>query len=395
MRAWFNEYGVLVAEAVVLVVGAAILAAVVRAGYRATHERMSHGLERGLQVVPWLRTVFLPAQLRAVAGRLHDLLWLGVTILALYVFVTSGLSLFPTTRPAAEALFAVFADPARELLAAGVAYLPNLAFIVVVVVVVRVGLAVVGAVFSAVEHGRVRFVGFPADWAPSTFSLTRLGMIALAAIVIFPYLPGAGSQAFQGVSVFVGVVLSIGGASAASNMVSGAVLTYMRPFRVGDRVKVGDLVGDVLEKSLLVTRLRTLKNEEVTMPNSSILAAQVINYSVNNERERTHPLLITSAVSLGYDVPWRKAHGLLLDAARATAGVVADPAPYVLQASFNDFSVSYTVYAAIHDEQRMQFIASELNQAIQDAFRDADVEIMSPNYYAHRDGSHRTVPAKP
>jgi small-conductance mechanosensitive channel len=213
--------------------------------------------------------------------------------------------------------------------------------------------------------------------------------VIFALVVAFPYLPGGKSDAFKGVSIFIGVLLSLGSGSAMGNIVSGVVLTYMRPFRVGDRVQIADTIGDIIDKSLLVTRLRTIKNVEVTIPNSAILNGQVINYSA---MAQTPGLILHTTVTIGYDAPWRTVHELMSSAALATEGILSEPRPFVLQTALNDFNVSYEINAYTHRPNEMTRLYSALHANIQEKFNAAGVEIMSPNYLALRDGNTVTLP---
>jgi small-conductance mechanosensitive channel len=214
--------------------------------------------------------------------------------------------------------------------------------------------------------------------------------VVFAMVVVFPYLPGGQSEAFKGVSIFLGVLLSLGSSSAVSNVLAGLVLTYMRPFHTGDRVKIADCAGDVLEKTLLVTRIRTIKNVEVVIPNAAILGTQILNYSA---LARSRGLILNTTVTIGYDAPWRTVHNLLIRAALRTEGVLTDPMPFVLETSLNDFHISYELNSYTDRANEMQDIYSRLHAAIQDSFNEAGVEIMSPTFYALRDGNSVTIPA--
>jgi small-conductance mechanosensitive channel len=205
----------------------------------------------------------------------------------------------------------------------------------------------------------------------------RFAIFVLALVAIFPYLPGSSSPAFQTISVFLGVVFSLGSSSLVANTVSGTILTYMRALRVGDRVKIQDSYGDVIERTLLVTRIRTVQNEIVTIPNSVLLNGQIINYSTMAEEGR---LILRSSVTIGYDAPWPKVHAALLEAARRTPLALADPAPFVLQTALNDYNVAYVLNIHVRDAAWTQFILSDLNQRIQDTFAEANIEILSPMY---------------
>jgi small-conductance mechanosensitive channel len=233
--------------------------------------------------------------------------------------------------------------------------------------------------FSAVENGEIKLAGFYSEWAAPTYKICRFLVIILAVAVAYPYIPGSTSRAFEGISIFLGVLFSLGSTSLIANMVAGVVLTYMRGFRVGDVVKIGDTTGKVTEVALLVTRLRTPKNVEITIPNSVLMGSQVTNYSFAAGEGR---LILPTSITIGYDAPWRQVHGLLLLAAERTGKVLREPAPFVLQSALDDFYVKYelNVYAASSDD--MPRLYSELHQNIQDAFNEYGVQIMSPHYVA-------------
>jgi small-conductance mechanosensitive channel len=208
-------------------------------------------------------------------------------------------------------------------------------------------------------------------------------------IIVFPYLPGSQSEAFKGISIFLGVLFSLGSGSAISNLLAGVVLTYMRAYKVGDRVQVGEHMGDVVDRGLLVTKLKTIKNVEVTIPNSSILGGQVQNFSAN---ARGLGLIVNTTVTIGYDAPWRQVHEILINAAKKTDGILAEPPPFVLQTSLNDFHISYEINAYTNRPNDNHNIYSRLHAAIQESFNAAGVEIMSPTFLALRDGNTVTTP---
>jgi len=207
--------------------------------------------------------------------------------------------------------------------------------------------------------------------------------------MIFPYLPGSDSDIFKGVSVFIGILFSLGSSSAIANMVAGLVITYMRPFKINDRIKIGEITGDVIEKTLLVTRLRTIKNEIITIPNSSILTGNTTNYS---SEANTQGLIIHTTVTIGYDVPWRIMHEALIEAALKTEMVLKDPKPFVLQTALEDFYVAYQINAYIKETSKQAIIYSNLHQNIQDVCNEHGIEILSPHYRAARDGNKTTIP---
>ncbi|MDQ2666716.1 MAG: mechanosensitive ion channel family protein [Gemmatimonadota bacterium] len=248
------------------------------------------------------------------AGRLSQLLLAGarlarlvLTLLLLYVYVPLVLSFFPWTTPLSRRIVAYALTPFAAAWTAFVGYVPNLFYLAAGVIIARYILKFIRSVFQAMGSGAIKVEGFHSDWADPSYKIARLMVIAFAAMALYPFLPGAGSDAFKGVSIFVGVFFSLGSSAAIGNMVAGVVLTYTNSFRLGDRVKIGDTVGDVIEKTLLVTRLRTIKNIAITIPNGSVLGGQVINYSTHAS---TQGLILHTAVTIGYDAPWRQVHAL-------------------------------------------------------------------------------------
>lgn len=308
-----------------------------------------------------------------------------------YFYITITLSLFEFTSTWSDKLLSYFLDPLLAVLNEIVKFIPNLIFIVIIIVVSKYIIKFIHFIFREIEKGDIEIPGFLPDWSIPTFKIFRFLIIVFAIIIIYPHLPGSNSKAFEGVSVLLGILLSLASASAISNIVSGTVLTYMNAFKLGDRVKIADTLGDVIEKTLLVTRIRTAKNVEIAIPNSIILSNHIINFSKSNANEG---LILHTTVTIGYDVPWKKVHELLINAALASDGVVDDPKPFVLQTSLDDFYVSYELNAFTKEPNRMATIYSSLHQNIQDKFNEAGVEIMSPHYGAHRDGSQTTIPTE-
>lgn len=303
-----------------------------------------------------------------------------VVYLALaYFYLNTVLSLFPWSRPAAKVLFKLVLNPLNSLWKGFLAALPDLMFLLVLWFVVRYLIKLVRAFFTGVSTGRIRLESFEADWAEPTFKIIRVAMIAFALVIAYPYIPGSDSAAFKGVSVFIGVLLSLGSSSFIGNMIAGLSMTYRAAFKIGDRVKVGDVVGTVEDIKLMVTRVLTPKNERVVIPNSNILNTDVVNYS---QMAREKKLVLHSTVGIGYDTPWRQVEAMLLDAARRTDGLQEDPAPFVLQKSLGDFAVNYEINAYCDDADRIPALYSALHANIQDVFNENGVQIMSPAYEA-------------
>jgi small-conductance mechanosensitive channel len=218
---------------------------------------------------------------------------------------------------------------------------------------------------------------FDPDWATPTYKLVRMAVVAFAVVVAYPYLPGSESAAFKGVSLFLGVMLSLGSSSAISNVVAGYSMTYRKAFKLGDRVKIGDQIGEVLETRLLVTRLRTPKNEEVIIPNSEILNQHVVNFS---SLARTEGLILHTRVGIGYETPWRQVEAMLLAAAQRTPGLKSEPRPFVLQKELGDFAVTYELNVYTDRPGAMLRTYTELHRNILDLFNEYGVQIMTPAY---------------
>ena len=333
------------------------------------------------------------------SSRLTDILircvrfirWL-IVLLVLYVYFPLVFSFFPWTKKLGNNLFNYLFAAFDKVLQGLINYLPNLFVIAVIILFTYYIIRFVKLIFMEIQRGDISFPGFYREWAQPTYKLSLFMILALAVVVAFPYLPGSGSPAFQGVSLFIGLLFSLGSTAAIANIVGGVILIYTRAFEAGDRVQIGDAVGDIVEKTLLVTRLRTPKNVVITMPNSTVLSSNVINFSAALRETDTPPLILHTTITLGYDVPWRKVHEVLLDAAMATPHILSEPAPFILQTSLDDFYVSYELNAYTDSPLMMPKIYSQLHQNIQDKCNETDIEILSPHYSAIRDGNQITIP---
>ena len=323
------------------------------------------------------------------AGRSVTVIQVVLVLVALEAFLTYAFALFPWTRAASSRMAEYAMTPVRALVTALVDYLPNLFFLLVITAVFYGAIRIVNAIAGQIRDGHIVLADFPAEWADPTRKIVRVLLIALGVVVAFPYLPASSSPAFTGVSVFLGVLVSLASSSALSNIIAGLVLTYTRAYRIGDRVQVGGTYGDIVGTSLLVTRVRTIKNEEITIPNGIVLGNSVTNYS---REAKTLGLILHTSVTIGYDAPWRTVHGLLVDAALATPGILREPRPFVWQTSLNDFYVTYEINAYTGSPHDAPAIYADLHARIQDAFYAAGVEIMSPHYTSLRDGNTVAIP---
>ena len=326
------------------------------------------------------------------------LFWFALLWIA-YLYLEFVLPLFPWTRPISERLLALVIDPLTTLGLSFIGALPNLAFLVVLVLVVRYLLKLGRMFFLAIENRSLQFEDFDPDWAIPTYKMLRIFIVAFSVVVAYPYIPGSDSAAFKGVSVLLGVIFSLGSSSVIGNIIAGYTMTYRRAFRNGDRIRVGDVTGEVVDSRVLVTTLRTTKNELVVVPNSEILGKSVINYSA---LARERGLLLHTTVGIGYETPWRQVEAMLLMAAERTEGLRREPAPFVLQTGLGDFCVTYELNAATDDASRLPALYSALHANILDVFNEYGVQIMTPNYEADpqepklvRPGEWYAAPARP
>jgi small-conductance mechanosensitive channel len=300
-----------------------------------------------------------------------------VLAIAIYLYLNTLLGLYPWTRGVALILFDLVLNPIESLWEGFLVSLPDLIFLAILFLVVRYFLRLTHTFFKGVETGRIKLQNFEQEWASPTYRLVRLLIIAFSLVVAYPYIPGSDSGAFKGISLFLGVIFSLGSSSFIANVMAGVAMTYRGAFRVGDRVKIGDVVGEVREIKNMTTRIKTLKNESVVIPNSNILSSNVTNYS---HLAKDKGLIIHTTVGIGYDTPWRQVEAMLLLAAERTPGLQKDPAPFVLQQEMGDFAVNYEINGFCKDVSRMVAIKSDLHRNIQDVFNEYGVQIMSPAY---------------
>lgn len=312
-----------------------------------------------------------------------------VVLLTVYFTFPLLFSIFPWTRKFSDTLLGYITVPLGNIFQSIWNYLPNLFTIILLVVIFHYVVKGLHFLKFEVERGALHLKGFYPEWASPTYQIIRMLLYAFMLIVIFPYLPGSESPVFRGVTVFVGVLITFSSSGSLSNIIAGFVLTYMRAFKMGDRVLIGEVKGDIVEKSLLAVRLRTNKNEIVSIPNSVVMNSHATNYSADITG---HGLILHTTVTIGYDVPWRLVHKLMIEAALATEFVEKEPSPFVLQTSLDDFYVSYQINVYTKVPTRQARMYSKLHQNIQDKFNEAGVEIMSPHYRNIRDGNETTIP---
>ncbi len=333
---------------------------------------------------------FIPADTVNIFVFISNILRITVIAVSLIIFAPFMFSFFPWAENVVNLFYGYISKPIKYIFFGFVDFIPSLFFILIIAFFARYIVRVINEIATDVDRERFIVKNFHKDWAKPTGKIFGIMIYALALILIFPYLPGSGSSAFQGVSIFIGAIISFGSTSAIANIIAGIVITYMRPFQIGDRVMIDNVVGDVIEKTILVTRIRTTKQEDVTIPNAKILIGTIINYS----KEDNKAIILHTTITLGYDLPWETANKLLIEAASKTSFLEKEPAPFVLQTSLDDYYVSYELNAYTLKPKKMPLIYSEMHKNILIAFNEAGVEILSPSYVAARDGSLTTVPNK-
>ena len=310
---------------------------------------------------------------------LGELIGILAFLISCYLYLQFTLRLFPWTQALAERLLTYILEPLIVIGNAIGAEIPNLILIFLVLVITRYALKLTRSFFRTIGRGAITVAGFEPYWAMPTYRILRIIIIAFAVVMIYPYVPGSESAAFQGMTIFLGVVLSLGSTSVISNIIAGHTMTYRRAFRVGDRVRIGETVGDVVEMRLLVTHLRTPRNEMVAVPNSLIMNNQVVNYTALAKEEG---IALHRKIAVGYEVPWRKVEEFLLEAAGNTEGLIDNPAPFVLQLGFGEFAVEYEINAFCRDATKVPELYTALDRNILDVFNREAVQIMTPAYVA-------------
>jgi small-conductance mechanosensitive channel len=316
----------------------------------------------------------------------------GILILIqLFISVPILFSIFPQTEDLAYRIFSYIWNPIKDIFIGIVEYIPNLFTIVIIWYAVKYAIKGLKYLAGEIESEKLKISGFYPDWAQPTYQIIRFLLYAFMIVMIYPLLPKSENGVFQGVSVFVGLIVSLGSSSVIGNVMAGLVITYMRPFKIGDRIKLNDTIGNVIEKTPFVTRLKTPKNEIVTIPNSFIMSSHTVNYSSS---ARNYGLILHTDVGFSFDVHWETAHRILIKAALDTPDVLPDPTPFVLETSFQDSGITYQINAYIKDADKINRIYSDLHHRIQELANKEGVEMIVQRYVATRDGSEIVIPEK-
>jgi small-conductance mechanosensitive channel len=327
----------------------------------------------GIQSFELMRAERIWGALRSVLLTLQTVGGLALVL----VYLGFVLAQFPWTRGSSQSMAALALAPLQVIGSGIIANIPSLAFLAVLFYLVRLILKMTRLFFEAVERGQVQLARFDAEWAQPTYKIVRVAILAFGLIVAYPYIPGSQSAAFKGVSLFIGVVFSLGSSSMISNIIAGYMMTYRRAFKVGDRIRVGGSLGDVIEMRLQVTHLRSIKNEEIVVPNSQILTGEIVNYS---SLARAQGLILHTEVGIGYETPWRQVEAMLLMAAERTPGLSREPRPFVLEKALGDFAITYELNAYCDNVPAMHLIYADMHRHILDVFNEFGVQIMTPAY---------------
>ena len=314
-----------------------------------------------------------------------------IIFLLLFIFVPMFFVAFPETKSFTFTIFGYVWNPFVNILKSVVSFLPKFFQIVVIVFCFRYLVKGLHYLMNEIGSGRLKITGFYADWAQPTYLILRVLCYSFMIVMIWPLLPSSESEVFQGVSVFIGIIVSLGSSSIIGNVMAGMVMTYMRPFHVGDFIKYGDMEGFVIEKSVLVTRIRTRKNDVITIPNSNLMTSQTTNYTFS---AHNYGIIVHTKVTIGYDMQWQQIRDLLLAAAAKTSHLQKKPEPFVRITALDDFYVEYEINAYTRKSDLLGDIYSELHQNILDSFHSNGVEIMSPHIFAHRSDLPVQIPEK-
>jgi small-conductance mechanosensitive channel len=300
-----------------------------------------------------------------------------IIIIITVIFIEYILGLFPWTNNIAVYALELFLKPLKTIGNGILGFLPGLAFLIVIFLVTRYFLKLIKLLFTGIDQGAIDLKNFHPSWAMPTYRITRIFIIAFAVVIAYPYIPGSQSNAFKGVTVFIGVLFSLGSSSFIGNIIAGYSMTYRMAFKKGDLIDADGQMGFVEKQEILVTRLLSYKNEEIVIPNSVLQNSKIINYSA---RERDQRLILHTKVGIGYETPWRQVDAMLKLAAARTAGLVKDPAPFVLKESLGDFAINYEINVYCSDVSNILKHYTNLHQNILDVFNENNVQIMTPAY---------------
>lgn len=332
--------------------------------------------ERGLKRLPG-GEIMVIARTPHLARRLLTFIGVLIGLLLTYSWLTIVLRRFPYTRPWGESLRSGLFSAAGSAGRAFLEQAPNLLAVLAIVLLTRLAVRLVNFAFRVVEEGRVTMPGVHPETAQPTRRIAVVLLWLFALILSYDFLPGAQSDVFKGVSVFIGLIVSLGSSGVMNQVMSGMMVTYSRAVRVGDFVRIGEVEGTVTHLGTLSTKVRNARNEEITIPNAVVASSAAVNFSRHAD---TDGVFTPTSVTINYDTPWRQVQALLVLAADRTAGIRKQPKPVVLQTALGDFGVTYALLVCLEQPNRRLATLAALHANIQDAFNEFGVQIMVPAY---------------
>ncbi|WP_253276940.1 mechanosensitive ion channel family protein [Ruegeria sp. 6PALISEP08] len=319
---------------------------------------------------------------RAIASiivySIHALMWV-LFLFFFYYYLSLVLLSFAETQAIAQVLLKYVSEPLINVVLAVVGYIPNLIMLVIIATLCRFAIRGLDLFFENLENGAFEIKDFEAHWIAPTNMLFRALVIVIALVFAYPYIPGSGSRAFQGLTILAGIMVSLGSNTVVSNMMAGLFVIYRRSTNVGDRIMVGDKIGDVTEIKLMETLIKSIKNEMISIPNAQLLNSEVVNYS---RKVDGRGLVVHTTVGIGYEEPPKKITAMLIEAAHRTQGLRKSPEPFVLWTQLADYAINYEINAYTSRGSSLPKILSDLHQNIVEVFNENGTQIMTPSYMA-------------
>ncbi|WP_299659794.1 mechanosensitive ion channel domain-containing protein [uncultured Ruegeria sp.] len=314
---------------------------------------------------------------------------LAVFFLGFYYFLSFVLLAFAETRYFAQLLLTYLTQPVLQIAKGVISYIPNLIMLGLIAWITLYVIKGMRVFFDAVEAGTFDLGDFEKHWVNPTFNIARVVVVLIALVFAVPYIPGSDSAAFQGLTILVGAMLSLGANSVVSNMLAGLFVIYRRSTSIGDRIQIGDHIGDVVRIKLMETHLKSIKNELISIPNAQLMNSDVVNFSKKTDGSG---LLLHTTVGIGYEEPSEKVEAMLIEAAHRTKGIKAKPEPFVLWTALADYAINYQINGYTTRGSSIPKIRSDLHRNIVDVFNENNVQIMTPSYMA--DPPEPKIPAE-
>jgi len=318
---------------------------------------------------------------RLVSFASNLVLWI-IYLFVLYYYLSAVLLSFAETRPFAQILLDYVSEPLVSIILGFLGYIPSLIMLGIIALITRYAIRGVRIILDNVEAGIFEWKNFEPHWVNPTYNIARVGIIAIAIVFAYPHIPGSDSRAFQGLTILAGIIVSLGSNTVVSNMMAGLFVVYRRSTNIGDRIKVGNQIGDVVEIKLMETLVKSIKNEMISIPNAQLLNSEVINYSRTIDGRG---LMVHTTVGIGYEEPQEKIEAMLIEAANRTSHLKLSPKPFVLMTVLADYAINYQINAFTTRGSSLPQIYSDLHRNIVKVFSENGVQIMTPSYIADPD----------